>query len=78
MMFLSERNFMKYLSVENNQRLCVRHTKNNSLLGEMVRGDDGIYTFWPVNAYGAWPDYILVEILDMLQELNANESSSGD
>lgn len=41
------------------------------LIGELIAADDGPYVFWRDPDYGFWPAYILREIADKLDELNA-------
>lgn len=47
------------------------HYVNNKLIGELIRGEDGFYYFWPENSQGAWAAPVLLEIADALEKLNA-------
>lgn len=41
------------------------------LLGSMTMGCDGFYAWWPELRDGAWEAYVLCEIADTLDRLNA-------
>jgi hypothetical protein len=50
------------------------HHENGVRLGDILAKEDGFYDFWPDYTQGRggyWPAYILRELADKLDELNA-------
>lgn len=45
--------------------------KNGVFLGDLLIKEDGFYGFWPELRGGYWDSYVLREIADTLDELNA-------
>lgn len=44
---------------------------NSRLVGELLRDVDGFYYYWPEkNLTGAWPEWVLRQTADKLNELN--------
>lgn len=44
---------------------------NGVKLGEILAGDDGFKQFWPELRGGYWETYVLRQIADMVDEINA-------
>ena len=40
-------------------------------MGDILRKEDGFYDFWPEHRGGYWPSYILRDIAEYLEFLNA-------
>ena len=47
------------------------HHYNGVIVGDLLKGDDGYYVWWPIpDRHGYIPEHVLRELADKLQELN--------
>ena len=63
----------KYLKLEKNDTSYNIYFENGIFLGEFIIKEDGYYDFWPEHPSkdGYWSSYVLREIANTLDELNA-------
>ena len=45
--------------------------ENGVYIGDILRGDDGYYEFWPDLKGGSWSEYLLSVLWARLKEMNA-------
>ncbi len=41
---------------------------------DLIRGDDGLWLFWPTDNHGAYPAHLLRTIADHLDHMNSEDS----